>query len=207
MTELIILNNKESINPENIKNIIFDLGNVLISFNPKDYTDNEKFLKEVFGSPEWLMLDRGTLSYGEAKEIFKERVPEVAEQIDSMFDSSFSGLLQPIKENTALLPILKEKYNLYILSNFHKDSFEEVYKSYEFFKNFKGKVVSCYCHLLKPEKEIYEEILNKFSLNPEETVFIDDMKVNIEAAEKLGIKGIHLPDYTKLKEKLEGFLK
>lgn len=190
-----------------IKNIIFDLGNVLISFNPKDYTDNEKFLKEVFGSPEWLMLDRGTLSYGEAKEIFKKRVPEVAEQIDSMFNSNFAGLLQPIKENVSLLPLLKKNYNLYILSNFHKDSFEEVYNNYEFFKNFKGKVVSCYCHLLKPEKEIYEEILNKFSLNPEETVFIDDMEVNIEAAEKLGIKGIHLPDHTKLKEKLEGFLK
>ena len=67
--------------------------------------------------------------------------------------------------------------------------------------------MSCYYHLLKPEKEIYEEILNKYSLKPEETVFIDDMKVNIDAAEKLGIKGIHLPDYTKLKEKLEEFLK
>ena len=190
-----------------VRNIVFDLGNVLINFNPRDYTKNEKFLKEVFASPEWLMLDRGTLSYEDAKEIFKKRVPEEAEEIDRLFDTNFSGLLLPIKENTELLPELKKKYNLYILSNFHKGAFEDIYEKYDFFKNFDGHTVSCYCHLLKPEKEIYEEILNKFSLNPEETVFIDDMKVNIEAAEKFGIKGIHLPDRTKLKEKLEEFLK
>ena len=190
-----------------IKNIIFDLGNVLINFNPKEYTNNEKLLKEVFASPEWLMLDRGTLTYEEAKEIFKKRIPEETEKINELFDSKFFELLTPIKENTELLPQLKEKYDLYILSNFHKDAFEEIYEKYDFFKCFKGKVVSCYYHLLKPEKEIYEEILNKYSLKPEETVFIDDMKVNIDAAEKLGIKGIHLPDYTKLKEKLEEFLK
>ena len=190
-----------------VRNIVFDLGNVLINFNPRDYTKNEKFLKEVFASPEWLMLDRGTLSYEDAKEIFKKRVPEEAEEIDRLFDTNFSGLLLPIKENTELLPELKKKYNLYILSNFHKGACEDIYEKYDFFKNFDGHTVSCYCHLLKPEKEIYEEILIKFSLNPEETVFIDDMKVNIEAAEKFGIKGIHLPDWTKLKEKLEEFLK
>ena len=53
-----------------VRNIVFDLGNVLINFNPKEYTNNEKLLKEVFARPEWLMLDRGTLTYEEAKEIF-----------------------------------------------------------------------------------------------------------------------------------------
>ena len=100
-----------------IKNIIFDLGNVLINFNPKEYTNNEKLLKEVFASPEWLMLDRGTLTYEEAKEIFKKRIPEETEKINELFDSKFFELLTPIKENTELLSQLKEKYDLYILSS------------------------------------------------------------------------------------------
>ena len=121
-----------------IKNIIFDLGNVLINFNPKEYTNNEKLLKEVFASPEWLMLDRGTLTYEEAKEIFKERIPEEAEKINELFDSKFFELLTPIKENTELLPQLKEKYDLYILSNFHKDAFEYM-KNMIFSSVLKGK--------------------------------------------------------------------
>ena len=168
-----------------IKNIVFDLGRVLIKFEPKEYTEQnipeekrEAFYNGVFGSDEWQMLDRGTLSYEDAKKIFKERIPG-----------------------------LKEKYNLYILSNFHQPAFEHIFKKYDFFRLFDGHTVSCYYYLLKPEKEIYETLIEKFNLIPEETVFIDDTKVNIDACKKEGIRGIHLPDYTELKQKLEEFLK
>ena len=116
-------------------------------------------------------------------------------------------ILQPIEENVKLLPKLKEKYNLYILSNFHQPAFEHIFKKYDFFRLFDGHTVSCYYYLLKPEKEIYDTLIDKFNLIPEETVFIDDTKVNIDACEKEGIRGIHLPDYTELKQKLEEFLK
>ena len=76
-----------------IKNIVFDLGRVLIKFEPKEYTEQnipeekrEAFYNGVFGSDEWQMLDRGTLSYEDAKKIFKERIPGVDEQIDRLFD-------------------------------------------------------------------------------------------------------------------------
>ena len=149
------------------------------------------------------MLDRGTLSYEDAKKIFKERIPGV----DRLFDVDLFEILQPIEENVKLLPELKEKYNLYILSNFHQPAFEHIFKKYDFFRLFDGHIVSCYYYLLKPEKEIYETLIEKFNLIPEETVFIDDTKVNIDACEKEGIRGIHLPDYTELKQKLEEFLK
>ena len=197
-----------------IKNIVFDLGRVLIKFEPKEYIEQnvpeekrEDFYNGIFGSTEWLMLDRGTLSYEDAKKIFKERVPGADKQIDRLFDADLFEILQPIEENVKLLPKLKEKYNLYILSNFHQPAFEYIFKKYEFFRLFDGHTVSCYYYLLKPEKEIYDTLIDKFNLIPEETVFIDDTKVNIDACEKEGIRGIHLPDYTELKQKLEEFLK
>ena len=197
-----------------IKNIVFDLGRVLIKFEPKEYIEQnvpeekrEDFYNGIFGSTEWLMLDRGTLSYEDAKKIFKERVSGADKQIDRLFDVDLFEILQPIEENVKLLPKLKEKYNLYILSNFHQPAFEHIFKKYEFFRLFDGHTVSCYYYLLKPEKEIYDTLINKFNLIPKETVFIDDTKVNIDACEKEGIRGIHLPDYTELKQKLEEFLK
>jgi len=197
-----------------IKNIVFDLGRVLIKFEPKEYIEEnvpeekrEDFYNGIFGSTEWLMFDRGTLSYEDAKKIFKERVPEVDKQIDRLFDTDLFEILQPIEENVKLLPELKKKYNLYILSNFHQPAFEHIFKKYDFFRLFDGHTVSCYYYLLKPEKEIYDTLIDKFNLIPEETVFIDDTKVNIDACEKKGIRGIHLPDYTELKQKLEEFLK
>ena len=197
-----------------IKNIVFDLGRVLIKFEPKEYIEQnvpeekrEDFYNGIFGSTEWLMLDRGTLSYEDAKKIFKERVPGADKQIDRLFDADLFEILQPIEENVKLLSKLKEKYNLYILSNFHQPAFEYIFKKYDFFRLFDGHTVSCYYYLLKPEKEIYDTLIDKFNLIPEETVFIDDTKVNIDACEKEGIRGIHLPDYTELKQKLEEFLK
>ena len=169
----------------------------------------EDFHDNVIGTKEWLMLDRGTLTYPEAKKIFKERSPHLATEIDNFFDKDFFELLKPIKENIELLYKLRDhyEYKLYVLSNFHKDSYEYVFKHNDFFKLFEGCLISCYFKLLKPEEKIYDTLLYEFGLIPEETLFIDDMKENIEAAENKGIKGLHLPDYTKLEEELKNILK
>jgi len=118
-------------------------------------------------------------------------------------------LLKPIKKNIKLLYKLKDhyEYKLYVLSNFHKNSFEYVFKHNDFFRLFEGCLVSCYFKLLKPEEKIYDTLLYEFGLIPEETLFIDDMKENIEAAENKGIRGFHLPDYTKLEAELKNILK
>lgn len=206
----------ENINSKKIKNIVFDLGNVLINFDKDTYL-KEKLPKEkrkdfhdnVIGTKEWLMLDSGTLTYPEAKKIFKEISPHLATEIDNFFDKDFFELLKPIKQNIELLYKLRDhyEYKLYVLSNFHKDSYEYVFKHNDFFKLFEGCLISCYFKLLKPEEKIYDTLLYEFGLIPEETLFIDDMKENIEAAENKGIKGLHLPDYTKLEEELKNILK
>ena len=110
--------------------------------------------------------------------------------------------LAPIEENIEILKKLKKKgYNLFVLSNFHRPAFEQVQKEWEFFDEFDGGVISCYCHLLKPNQRIYELLLARYGLIPEETLFIDDTKINVEKAEKIGMEGIYL-DLPEMLEKL-----
>ena len=104
-----------------MKNIIFDLGNVLVLFDPSGYVNNsvvpekrEKFLDVVFKSIEWKNLDLGTLTYNDAKKIFKEKLKDCDTEVDNLFGDNLFGLLKPIVKNTELLKRLKENYNLYI---------------------------------------------------------------------------------------------
>lgn len=192
-----------------IKNIIFDLGNVLIKYSPENFLEknvekkgHKKFIETIFKSKEWLELDKGTLSYENAIEKFAEIIPEERENIEKLFKNNIMDCLIPIEENIQILKKLKEKgYDLFILSNFHKPAFEQVQNDWEFFNEFDGGVISCYCHLLKPNQRIYELLLAKYGLIPEETLFIDDAKINVEEAEKIGITGIHL-DLPEMLEKL-----
>lgn len=193
-----------------IKNIIFDLGNVLIRFKPEEFVNKnikkeyrEKFFNAVFKGQEWADLDRGVLEYSDAVKIFSEKIPECSSEIKKLFDNYILDVLEPIEKNIEIMKSLKGKYKLFVLSNFHYLAFDYIFKNWEFFKYFDGKIVSGHCKLLKPEKEIYELLCSTYSLNPIECVFIDDTKANIEAAEKFGIKGIHLTDINILEEKLK----
>lgn len=193
-----------------IKNIIFDLGNVLIRFKPEEFINKkikeeyrEKFYNVVFKGQEWADLDRGVLEYSNAVKLFSERIPECSDEIKNLFDNYILDVLEPVEKNIEIMKSLKGKYKLYILSNFHYPAFDYIFNNWEFFKYFDGKIVSGHCRLLKPEKEIYELLCSAYSLNPNECVFIDDTKINIEAARELGINGIHLNDINILEEKLK----
>ncbi len=197
-----------------IKNIIFDLGNVLVSFHPEKFVREnideqyrDDFYRVVFGGQAWADLDRGVLEYSDAVKMFSEELPQCADAIKKLFDTNVIDCLAPISENVEIMKSLKGKYNLYVLSNFHYPAFNYIYDNWEFFKTFDGKIVSGHCKLLKPEKEIYELLLKTYSLKPEECLFIDDVKANIEGAQACGINAVQLTSPKLLKEKLEEFLK
>ncbi|MGH4124830.1 MAG: HAD family hydrolase [Clostridium sp.] len=182
-----------------IKNIIFDIGNVLLEFKPLDYLkrtfndDNiEKlFYKEIFQSEEWLNLDRGTITQEEAVKIISLRNPNREIPIKKCMDN-WIEILTPIEGTVKILSQLKENgYKLYLLSNFHSLAFETIYSKYDFFKHFDGGTISYKENLLKPQAEIYTKLLDTYKLNAEECLFIDDTLVNVEAANRLGIKTIH----------------
>lgn len=196
-----------------MKNVVFDLGRVLIDWNPKSYLeknikDKKKITdlaKNVFQSNEWFMLDRGTISEEDAVKIFKKRCPQCEKEID-MLIKDILELLPPINKNVDILREVSKKYDTYILSNFHERTFSLISEKYDWISCFKGEVVSARVKLLKPEEAIYYVLLDKYNLNPAETVFIDDTKENIEAAEKIGIKGIHYTGEQDLNEMLKEFI-
>jgi len=193
-----------------LRNIVFDLGNVLFKFDPeeilddlfKDPTINRKLKEAVFKTIIWKELDRGTLSFEEAKKIFREKNPDLKEEINILL-KEWKNYLHPIIENIEILPKLKENNKLFILSNFHEDAFNYIRGKYSFFDTFDGMVISYKEKLLKPEKEIYQLLLNRYNLNPEETFFVDDIVENIHAAEELGIKGILYKGPESLRESLK----
>ena len=100
-------------------------------------------------------------------------------------------IMFPLDQNVRLLPELKKQgFKLYFLSNFPIDIFEEIKTGYYFFRYFDGGVISSEVKFSKPDRRIYEILLEKYLLTPEESLFIDDIEINVRAAEGLGMKGL-----------------
>ena len=182
-----------------IKAIIFDIGNVLLQFNPLEYlktifNDDEIEMiiyKEIFQSEEWLHLDRGILTQEEAIKIISMRNPKYNIHIKKCMEN-WTDILTPIEGTVKILNKLKENgYKLYLLSNFHSLAFNMICTKYDFFKQFDGGIISYKEKLLKPETEIYIKLLDTYNLSAQECLFIDDTLANIEAANKLDINTLH----------------
>lgn len=179
-----------------IRNLIFDLGNVLISFKPseflkrKEYPENKinTILSDIFYGKEWAMLDNGDISTEQAIRSISGRSSLNIAETELIFNMR-KEILYPIDDNVRLLPFLKkEGFGLYYLSNFPADLFEEVKNDYYFFRHFDGGLISAEARLSKPDIRFFELFIRKFGLAPEETLFIDDLPANVEAASVSGMK-------------------
>lgn len=197
-----------------IKNIIFDLGNVLMSWKPEEYLVNNGFpknsretiLNEVFRSPEWQALDDGRLSLEDAVNSIASTSSLKTGEIYSVFNLR-TKILFPLEANTKMLPRLRKGgFDLYYLSNFPEDIFDEVEGKYDFFRYFSGGLISARAKVSKPDERIYKILIDTYELIPEESLFIDDTHANAISAEMLGISVIHLSEPSALKDKLQDFL-
>jgi len=194
-----------------IKNIIFDLGNVLLNFKPKEFLlrfthDKEyidQFISKVTRSKTWLELDRGTNSLENARTIFLSEYPDEKEIIELFFDQ-WMDMLTPIEENVKILKEVKELgYRTYILSNYIIEAFSYISSKYSFLSLFDGQIISGVEKVIKPEKAIYELLLSRYKLAPEESLFIDDVLFFLKPAKKLGMKTIWNRPETDLREELK----
>lgn len=179
-----------------VKNIVFDMGGVLIDYNPEkalysifDKSTADLLLKEIFRNPVWSDKDRGIISPDEIMKIKKDVVPaEIYEQVCGMVEN-FYPYMPPFEKMYDFIKQLKENgYGIYLLSNASSD-FHERRSGIPALSLFDGVIISADYKLLKPEKEIYETLYKKFSLIPEECYFIDDVQANIDGAKATGMDG------------------
>lgn len=193
-----------------IKNIIFDFGGVLIDWNPvylynnvfSDKSEMAFFLSSICTS-EWnLRQDAGCSLYIATKEL-QTKHPEYNNEIEMFYKDWESMIGGEIFENTTLLKPLKAKYRLFGLSNWSAETFPIVYNNFSFFRDLEGIVISGQEKMVKPDKEIYELLLNRYKVDAKESLFIDDNLNNILAAKEMGFSTIHMNENVHLKEDLE----
>ncbi len=194
-----------------IKNIIFDFGNVLVEYNIKEFMLGKgmgpemikRIMKASIMGPYWDEFDRGALTEEEAFAGFASIDPEIEKELHIVFDN-ITGMLT--KRDFAI-PWIKELkaagYKVYYLSNYSKKAFDECADSIDFIEYMDGGVLSHRELMVKPNPDIYKVLIDRYKLDPKECVFIDDTPVNVEVAEKLGMKGIVFTS----KEQAEGALK
>ncbi len=195
-----------------IKNIIFDMGNVLLDYNPNVILDKvcgseeEKRIikKELFEGPEWLMGDRGEITNAERYELVKKRVPEKLHEKLKMCVEQWDICMVKVEGAEEFIRYVKEKgYGLYILSNASVEFYQYFPRQFEQ-DFFDGIVVSARAKLLKPDLKIYKYLLETYALEAEECFFLDDREENVVGAKKAGMKGyLFQNDFDKIKSKLD----
>jgi FMN phosphatase YigB (HAD superfamily) len=184
-----------------IKNIIFDVGNVLFKYYPEyiikslipNSPHTEFYLTTLFNSDIWTNLDKGTLTEKSAiTELSKRHDLSVKQKLDiSLLITNFYKHLILDEDMKSLFIKCTQNFNVYILSNFQSESFGKLKSEYSFLSLAKGEVVSANVRMIKPELGIYHYLLSQEKILPEQSIFIDDMKNNIAAAKRLLIKTIH----------------
>lgn len=195
-----------------IKNIIFDMGNVLIYFDPDffirrvgitDEADRKLLNREVYRSLEWAQMDRGSLTDEEADKIMCSRIPERLHGAVHGLVADWARPILPVPGMEDLVRELKEAgYGIYLLSNasYHQHDYWPEIPGQQYFD---GTLISADVKMVKPQPEIYRLLCEKFSLLPEECVFIDDAIPNVEGAFWTGMNAIVFhDDAAEVREKL-----
>ncbi|MEF9940087.1 MAG: HAD family phosphatase [Clostridium sp.] len=186
------------------KNIVFDMGRVLLDYDPLkvcwQYTDRaeevELLDKALFSSPEWVLIDAGAITEEEAMKRVRDRLPN--KRLKDMADQCMAHWheynIWPMPGMEELVRDLKEQgYHIYLCSNasLRLRVFQNEIPGMQYFD---GVLVSAEEKLLKPDPAIYERLFEKFSIQPEESFFIDDLPANIEGAKKCGMDGYCFAD-------------
>ncbi|MCR4625966.1 MAG: HAD family phosphatase [Lachnospiraceae bacterium] len=181
-----------------IKNIIFDIGNVLSAFRWEGFLADKGFDKEMIDrignasvrTEAWYEFDKGVYSDEEVVELFVKNDPEIAAEIHKAFDF-VEGMVELYPYTMDWLKSYKDAgFKVYYLSNFSYKAETQCPKSLSFIPMMDGGILSYRVKMTKPDPKIYELLLSNYGLKAEECIFIDDTLRNVEAAEKLGIHGV-----------------
>lgn len=197
-----------------MRNVIFDMGNVLLTYDPevclKHFFDCEEeravIRRELFEGPEWVEGDLGYLTDEERFYGVRKRVPQKLHEGLKRCTAEWDMCMQPVPGAREFCAHVKSRGGrIYVLSN-ASSSFYRYFPRFSSLDYFDGIVVSCDIHIIKPDIRIYQHLLEKYKLRPEECFFIDDLKANVEGAEKAGIRGAVFKGDFKNLEGFESFI-
>lgn len=201
-----------------IKNIIFDIGGVLVDFRPREAMrrigiSEEKIpalLDATVCSPLWVELDRGALPEKEVISRMSAQYPELSSEINSFFQKGIKYLVKSCDYATEWLRDYKMRgYKLYLLSNYPSSCFELHCREnlFTFLELTEGRIVSGYVKQIKPERGIYETLLSSYGLTAGECVFIDDRADNVQAAREAGLHALRFTEFEETCRRLEPLLR
>lgn len=193
-----------------IKNVVFDIGIVLVTFRWAELLNDLNLSKEATAEISkhifedvWGRLDGEDRTEAEYRKIFEDAVPEYKAEINCVLDHLCEISDEKEYACTWIQAVKEQGYQVYLLSNFGRYPFELLSKKYDFVKLVDGKVISYEVEQMKPDKAIYESLFKKYALNPKECIFVDDRPENIDMAKKLGMQGILFTSYEDASNKLE----
>lgn len=197
-----------------IRNIIFDIGNVLVDYCWREHIAGcgysgemaERIGKAMMLNPVWNELDRGVWSNEELLQGFIKNDPAIGTEIRHVF-SDLSTLVREKDGSKEWIHSLKaEGYQVYYLSNYSARVRKEAADQLTFLGETDGGIMSYTVQLIKPDEAIYQALFEKYGLKPGESVFLDDSKANIETARRLGMYGILVESQDQAKQELQELL-
>lgn len=181
-----------------IKHVVFDIGNVLMTFHPKDYflqwfpseEQTEMVCNRIFFHEAWDKYDQGMYLLEDLYEVYHKEYPDMREETDFVL-THWMELMKPMQESIAFMKEVKEAgYGVYILSNISEDSAIYLKATQSFFPLADGAALSYEEHVNKPDPRIYEILLERYDLQPDEILYLDDCAENMEQAQRMGFHGI-----------------
>lgn len=195
-----------------IKNIVLDMGNVLLTFNPEiclnAFLDKEEdraiIRKELFEGPEWIQGDYGLITNAQRYKPVSKRVPSRLHLALKKCVEEWDMCMKPVPGAMNFCEYVKDKgYGIYVLSN-ACNGFYKYFPNFAEISYFNGVLVSSDVHMIKPEEGIYTHFLETYGLCAEECLFIDDRPENVEGGRKVGMNGfIFTGDFEAVKQEYQ----
>lgn len=197
-----------------VRNVVFDMGGVVLDWNPDAILEalypsaaQRALLKAaLFEHADWLELDRGTLTETEALARVTQRLGRSAPKLDGLFEAVRASLI-PKPGTLALIERLaRRQVPLYVLSNMPVDTYAYLRERHDYWRAFRGIVISAEVRMMKPDRDIFEHLLERYALKAGETVFIDDLPRNVEGARAVGFETVLFRDAEQCERELAALL-
>ena len=197
-----------------MKSVIFDLGGVVVQWDPESFSrdclqnasEREAVLNGMLEHADWCRFDGGLLSKDALLQRFCGRTSVDRSRAEEVFELVMHSLKLIDATNELIYELKAAGVALYCISNMSREHYGFLRSKYTFFDCFDELVISSHVKMTKPDKEIYELAIQKFGIQPSESLFVDDREDNIVAAEASGLNVVHFKRSHECRKKIRDFV-